>query len=144
MAWIWSGKAEKLMTLISCGGWWSKVTFMSNPIFFICYVRLSWVVVKLGFWQLCSNLLQSYAKLSARLDKVMVSFALISVLGNLLLFDTTNMTIYDFYNFLFRFCPPSKTEYVWRMLVIYFKNGSAIIREQELHFQVISAKCDNW
>ena len=49
-----------------------------------------------------------------------------------------------FYDFLLGFCHPSKTQYVWRMLVIYFKNGSAIIREQGLHFQVISAKCEYW
>ena len=44
----------------------------------------------------------------------------------------------------FRIFHPSKTQYVWMMLVIYFRNGSAIIREQGLHFQVISAKCDYW
>ena len=57
------------------------------------YPSRFWILLRKT--KLCSNLLQSYAKLSARLDKVMVSFALISVLGNLLLFDTTNMTIYD-------------------------------------------------
>ena len=30
------------------------------------------------------------------------------------------------------------------MLVIYFKKGSAIIREQGLYFQVISEKCEYW
>ena len=28
------------------------------------------------------------------------------------------------------------------MLVIYFENGSAIIREQGLYFKVITTKCD--
>ena len=44
-----------------------------------------------------------------------------------------------FYNFLLGFCHPSKTQYVWRMLVIYFKNGSAIIREQQgcIYFKVV-------
>ena len=28
--------------------------------------------------------------------------------------------------------------------VIYFKNGSAIICEHELYFQVISARCEYW
>ena len=53
------------------------------------YPSRFWILLRKT--KLCSKLLQSYA----RFDKVMDSYALISVLGNLLLFDTTNMTIYD-------------------------------------------------
>ena len=49
-----------------------------------------------------------------------------------------------FYDFLLGFCHLSKTHYVWWLLVIYFKNDSAIFREQEFYFQVISAKCGYW
>ena len=36
-----------------------------------------------------------------------------------------------FYDFLLGFCHPTKMQYAGRMLAIYFKNGSAIIRQQE-------------
>ena len=42
----------------------------------------------------------------------------------------------------FMIMSPLKTQRVWRMLVIYIKNGSAIIREQRLYFQIILAKCE--
>ena len=44
----------------------------------------------------------------------------------------------------FMIMSPLKTQRVWRMLVIYIKNGSAIIREQGFYFQVISAKREYW
>ena len=45
--------------------------------------------------------------------------------------------------FFYDFVTP-KTQYNWRMLIVYFKNGSAIIREQGFYFQAISAKCEYW
>ena len=45
-----------------------------------------------------------------------------------------------FYDLLLRFCPPSRMQYIWRMLVNYFKNASIIFRKRGFSLQVISAK----
>ena len=45
-----------------------------------------------------------------------------------------------FLTFLFRFCLLKKTYYVWRVLVLYFKNNNASFREQGFSLQVIFAK----